>query len=81
MNCKCGNNISQIIEEIKRIIRSKYKSKINNYIHDICIHACDNFKQTNQIEKIMEKYKKFNFINLKYFIKCNFTDNIQRSHG
>ena len=74
-----NNNISQTVEQIKKYIRSKYKSKINNYIHDIIIHISDNFEQTSDIEKIMHKYtinRKNEFINLKYFLKCNFENNV-----
>ena len=70
-----GNNISRVVEDIKKEIRSKYKSKIKNYIHDIIIHISDNFEQTKAIIEIMKKYNKnkiSEFINLKYFLKLNY---------
>ena len=74
-----GNNISQIVEKIKKQIRNHYKSNISIYVHDIIIHISDNFEQTILIDNIMEKYEKYKineFINLKYFIKCNIKNNV-----
>jgi len=74
-----NNNISKVVEQIKKSIRSKYKSKIKNYIHDNIIHISDNYEQTVDIEKIMQKYQTnriYEFINLKYFLKCNYKNNI-----
>jgi len=74
-----GNDLSQTVEAIKKEIREKYKSKINNYIHDIIIHITDNYEQTDDIEKIMKKYnsnRTDEYINLKYFLKYNFKNNI-----
>lgn len=74
-----GNNISRTVESIKKHIRSSYKSKVKNYIHDIIIHISDNYEQTRDIENIMKKYSKNmtnEFINLKYFLQCNFKNNV-----
>lgn len=74
-----GNKISQEVELIKKIIRSNYKNKITNYVHDNIIHICDNYEQTKEVEQIMNKYQKFNIynlINLKYFLKLNFENNL-----
>ena len=74
-----GNDLSQVVEAIKKDIRGKYKSKIQNYIHDTIIHISDNFQQTKDIDIIMKKYqtnRTYEFINLKYFLKCNFKNNI-----
>tara|TARA_Y100000389_G_C17379350_1_gene473451 strand:- start:145 stop:1161 length:1017 start_codon:yes stop_codon:yes gene_type:complete len=72
-------NISTVVEKIKKKIREKYKTKLTHYVHDIIIHITDNFQQTNQIEDIMKKYntnKRSECINLKYFLKCNYINNI-----
>lgn len=74
-----GNNISHTVENIKKSVRTHYKGKVKNYIHDIIIHISDNFEQTKNIDIIMKKYeqnRKYEFINLKYFLKCNYNNNI-----
>ena len=74
-----GNDLSKVVEAIKKEIRGKYKSKIKNYIYDIIIHISDNFEQTKDIDIIMKKYEKHRqheLINLKYFLKCNFKNNV-----
>ncbi len=74
-----GNNISKVVEGLKKKIRDRYKTKINNYVHDIIIHISDNYEQTTEIEKIMKNYEKNKideFVNLKYFLKCNFKNNV-----
>lgn len=74
-----GNKISKVVEVLKKKIRNKYKTKVNNYIHDIIIHISDNYEQTTDIKQIMKKYEKNKmdeFINLKYFLKCNCMDNV-----
>uniref|UniRef100_A0A6C0LX48 ParB/Sulfiredoxin domain-containing protein n=1 Tax=viral metagenome TaxID=1070528 RepID=A0A6C0LX48_9ZZZZ len=76
---KTNNNISTSVENIKKQIRQIYKSKVTNYIYDIIIHISDNFKQTKDIDIIMKKYEKHRkqeFVNLKYFLKCNFRNNV-----
>lgn len=72
-----GNDICIDIENIKKELRTKYKTKVNNYIHDIIIHMCDNFQQNKEIKNIMKKYKSNEeFINIKYLIHNNYHNNI-----
>lgn len=51
--------ISRTVEQIKKTIRSEYKSEIVNYVHDIIVHIADNVEQTIEIEKNMIKYSEF----------------------
>ena len=44
--------ISKTGEQLKERIRSKYKSKIDNYIYDIIIHTGDNFIHSKKIVEI-----------------------------
>lgn len=63
-----NTKISKCVENIKKQIRKKYKSKIKNYIHDIIIHVSDNEVQTKEIADIMKKYDSFKtkeYINTK----------------
>jgi len=72
---KTGNDISTSVEGIKKQIRQIYKTKVNNYIHDIIIHISDNFTQTTQIDSIMNKYiqyKQEEFINTKLLLRINY---------
>ena len=72
-----GNNISRVIERIKKDVRGKWKAGVKNYVYDNIVHICDNFDQTIKTEKIIKKYGKYmkkTFINLKYFLKCNFVN-------
>jgi len=74
-----GNNISQSVENIKKVIRTSYMGKVQNYIHDIIIHISDNFEQTKAIDIVMKKYeqnRKDEFVNLKYFLKCNYVNDV-----
>ena len=48
-----GKIISMVVEELKKDIRSKYKSKVNNYFHDIIIHIGDNYYHSQQSKKIL----------------------------
>ena len=52
-----GNNqlISKVVEELKKEIRIKYKSKVDNYFHDIIIHIGDNYSYTKQSEKLLKE--------------------------
>jgi len=71
-----GNIISCVVESLKKKIRDTYKPFIHDYVHDIIIHICDNFDQTNEIDKVMTTYQQFitsQFINLKYFLQLNST--------
>ena len=40
--------ISKKVERLKREIREKYSSKINNYFHDIIIHIGDNYEHSRE---------------------------------
>lgn len=48
-----NNDISQKIERLKRKIRTNFKNKIPNYVHDIIIHAGDNYEHNREINKIL----------------------------
>lgn len=48
--------ISKTGEKLKQHIRSKYKSKINNYIYDIIIHTGDNYIHSKKIIEITRSY-------------------------
>ncbi|WP_406684194.1 hypothetical protein N1F78_00250 [Seonamhaeicola sp. MEBiC1930] len=52
-----ANLISKKGEKLKRKIRLKYKTKINNYIHDIIVHTGDNFGQNKKIVELTKKYE------------------------
>ena len=43
------NYICNEIEKLKKMIRSKYKNKIDNYKKDIIIHCADDYKQSRYI--------------------------------
>jgi hypothetical protein len=46
---KANNHlISKAVEELKEEIRTKYKSKVDNYFHDIIIHIGDNYSHSKQ---------------------------------
>ena len=45
--------ISKVVEELKEEVRTKYKSKVDNYFHDIIIHIGDNYSHTKQSEKLL----------------------------
>lgn len=49
--------LSSTTAMLKNEIRSNYKSKIENYTHDILIHISDNFGQNVIIKNIINKYK------------------------
>ena len=46
--------ISKVVEELKEEVRTKYKSKVDNYFHDIIIHIGDNYSHTKQSEKLLK---------------------------
>ena len=46
--------ISKVVEELKEEIRTKYKSKVDNYFYDIIIHIGDNYSHTQQSEKLLK---------------------------
>jgi hypothetical protein len=47
-----GKLISQKVEQLKKEVRNKYSSKINNYFHDIIIHIGDNYDHSKQSSKL-----------------------------
>ena len=51
-----GNNqlISKVVEQLKTEVRTKYKSKVDNYFHDIIIHIGDNYSHTKQSERLLK---------------------------
>jgi hypothetical protein len=76
---KNGSIISEVVEHIKLNIRNKYKNKIVNYIHDIIIHISDNSMQTKEIQTIVKTFEKNivnEFVNLKFFLKNQYNNNI-----
>tara|TARA_B110000003_G_C16649310_1_gene533486 strand:+ start:1381 stop:2775 length:1395 start_codon:yes stop_codon:yes gene_type:complete len=48
-----GQLISRKVEDLKKEIRSKYKSKVDNYFHDIIIHIGDNYSHTKKSNKLI----------------------------
>jgi hypothetical protein len=56
---KDSNNhlISVKGEELKRKIRNKYKTKINDYFADIIIHSGDNFEHTRLSKQLAVKFE------------------------
>lgn len=49
--------LSTECESLKRSIRSKYRSMIDNYFYDIIIHIGDNQEHNREIIKVVQKYK------------------------
>lgn len=48
-----NGTLSAKCERIKKIIRSAYKRRVENYYHDIVMHIGDNFNQNHFIYKLM----------------------------
>ena len=48
-----GKIVSMVVEQLKKDIRSKYKSKVNNYFHDIIVHIGDNYYHSQQSKKLL----------------------------
>ena len=46
--------ISKAVERLKQEIRLKYKSKVDNYFHDIIVHIGDNYSHTKQSENLLK---------------------------
>jgi len=46
--------ISKVVEGLKEEIRTKYKSKVDNYFHDIIVHIGDNYLHTKQSKNLLE---------------------------
>ena len=51
-----NSTISVDAEKIKRQIREKYKSQINNYFYDNIIHMSDNYEHVDHMSEVFEKY-------------------------
>lgn len=49
------DTIEKHVVSLKRKIRKKYKSKIDDYVFDVIIHISDNPKQTKFIDDIINK--------------------------
>jgi len=72
-----GNNISRVVERIKKKVREGYKDRVSGYIHDVIIHVADNDTQTLEIAKDIVKYQQFvtnEFVNLKTFLGSQLVD-------
>jgi len=52
---KSGKLISMRVEEIKRVIREKYRQKIKDYYYDIIIHIGDNYEHSRHILQVLRK--------------------------
>lgn len=49
-----GKTLSKVGEHIKRVIRSDYQGKVDNYFYDIIVHTGDNYRQNEFISKLFE---------------------------
>jgi hypothetical protein len=49
--------ISSSVEELKSLLREKYKSQIPNYIHDVLIHIGDNPAMNREMVKVLRKHE------------------------
>lgn len=61
---KNGKTLSAQGEIVKDIIRSCYKSKVENYFHDVIIHTADNYEQSEYIDDIFNAH-----IPMKHYLK------------
>lgn len=57
---KTNQNISREVEAIKEKYRERYRSKIPNYFKDTIMHIGDNYYQTREIGKVLNKLDKIN---------------------
>jgi hypothetical protein len=46
--------ISSAVEALKQEIRTKYKSKVANYFHDIIVHIGDNYSHSEKSENLLD---------------------------
>lgn len=64
-NFKLNNSGSDIVSTVcmsaKREIRAIYKDKIDNYIYDVILHACDNFRQTDLMNTYLSELTALNY--------------------
>ena len=47
-----GKLISKKVEQLKKDVRKRYSSKVNDYFHDIIIHIGDNYEHSKQSSKL-----------------------------
>lgn len=66
LKASTNNNLSTVVEDIKKNIRSEYSGKIKEYFYDIIIHLADNEDQTKSIMK-MFPLQKWHPLSLKHF--------------
>ena len=70
-----GTKISTTVENVKRKIRQKYKTKVQNYVYDTIIHVTDNTTQSTQIKSLLRD-KNTNitsrYLNYSYLLYCQF---------
>lgn len=50
-----GKDLSMAGEDLKSLIRSKYKPRVQGYFPDIIIHTCDNEEQTEFVTNLFEE--------------------------
>lgn len=50
-----GLPLSTVGERIKRALRTKYKTRIDNYFYDIILHIGDNIYQSDYMRKVMNE--------------------------
>ena len=46
--------IATVVEALKQEIRTKYKSKVANYFHDIIVHIGDNYSHSKKSENLLD---------------------------
>jgi|ETNmetMinimDraft_4_1059912.scaffolds.fasta_scaffold01777_12 hypothetical protein len=67
-----GKPIATQTEELKKHYRGKYKSRIENYVHDIIIHIGDNEVQTKQLTELLNRHDDYRLerdgLDLKFFL-------------
>lgn len=55
LKASTNQTLSQAGEQLKYVIRTKFKDRIDNYFYDIIIHTGDNFKQNIYMEKLFRQ--------------------------
>jgi len=61
MNNAGTDIVSSVCMSAKREIRAIYKDKIDNYIYDVILHACDNFQQTDLMNAYLSESEAVNY--------------------
>lgn len=51
---RAGGTLSRNGEKLKKLVREKYKDKIENYFYDIVFHAADNYCQSEYIDGLVK---------------------------